>query len=244
MKRSVKSIGIYGDSFTAGRVNAAVNGLPYHWSTLLQKYFSCELENYGAPGSSIYYSYLKFQENYHKHDVNIFLVTEPYRYTTPVTIDNDLINFTSLSTLDWHEESTFVNVRKKDLMGWFLASDPKFLEEMAGLMVEKINGLDTDCVMFPSFEDLPKKVMEFISPDAPCGMKLYNQQSDLLDIDGIELAHKYKENFDIVVGHLVPEFNQIMFDYLKNKIETGVWQCNIMPPDKLSYTIQQLYTRR
>jgi len=242
MYRSYKNIGVYGDSFTGGGIDTVAK--ENHWSSLLQKHFNCELTNYGAAGSSIYYSYVKFKKNFHKHDLNIFLITEPSRYPSVVNVSGNELHFPNLSTLDWFDENDFIQPRKNDLIGWYLASDPTYLEEMASLMIDKVSKLDTECLIIPSFPNLPQEILDIISADTPRLYELYDHQCKLLDIDGVEFATKYKENFEIMIGHLVPEYNQLVFDCIKHKLDTGVWENNIPLPDKLAYTIEQLYIKR
>jgi hypothetical protein len=79
-------IGIFGDSY------AASTG-PTSWGSLLATMNNCEVENFAERGSSLFYSYLKFIENYKNVDVMVFLVTAPGRLYHP---EQTLANIFSL----------------------------------------------------------------------------------------------------------------------------------------------------
>lgn len=65
-------IAIFGDSY------AASTG-PTSWGSLLSTMNNCEVKNFAVRGTSLFYSYLKFIENYKNFDIVIFLVTAPGR---------------------------------------------------------------------------------------------------------------------------------------------------------------------
>lgn len=69
------TMGIWGDSFAAFRVNQTSNTI--HWFDVLQKYYT--IDNWAVCASSIDYSYTRFMENHHKYEKNIFVVTHPGR---------------------------------------------------------------------------------------------------------------------------------------------------------------------
>ena len=65
-------IAIFGDSY------AASTG-PTSWGSLLATMNNCEVKNFAKRGTSLFYSYLRFIENYINFDVIVFLVTAPGR---------------------------------------------------------------------------------------------------------------------------------------------------------------------
>ena len=70
-------IAIYGDSFASFEINTqSIEGLA--WVDIVKQH--CEtVENFAVPGSSFYYSFVKFKQHYRSFDINIFLVTQPDR---------------------------------------------------------------------------------------------------------------------------------------------------------------------
>jgi hypothetical protein len=74
------SIGIYGDSF-------AQDILEISWVNQLRLMLNCNVICYGLRGTSLIYSYSKFLNNYSKHDLNIFVLTDPSREDV---YDNDV----------------------------------------------------------------------------------------------------------------------------------------------------------
>jgi hypothetical protein len=235
----MKSIGIFGDSFTG------VDYLPsykYHWSSLLASNLGSDLTNYGKPGSSIYHSYKKFEQNYHKHDLNIFLVTEPSRYIKPVTlVDDSPVYVPGISAL----ENLKKNMHTRDvetLYGWFLASDDNFNNDMAILMVEKVCELDNNCIIIKCF----------IS--SPVGNSIHAMPLHLTYLQRIQMTYFERaferafdnlkpgvENHDIISGHLLPEINEILFKIMLKKIETGVWDCKLPNHIKYKYSLDEVF---
>lgn len=69
-------IAIFGDSY------AASTG-PTSWGSFLATMNNCQVENFAKRGTSLFYSYLKFIDNYKNFDVIVFLVTAPGRLHHP-----------------------------------------------------------------------------------------------------------------------------------------------------------------
>ena len=113
-------IGIYGDSF------AAHNGLgvDHQWPIILGKNITgSNITNYAKSSTSVYYSYKQFLNNYHKHDINIFLVTNPYRYTKPFIDTRREILLGSLHGVESYKKQ---NIKKLSSI------DIKILDDMIG----------------------------------------------------------------------------------------------------------------
>ena len=66
-------IGIFGDSWASEFLDEPHNYLG--WPEILAKQPGYEVTNFAVPGSSLYYSYKEFLENYKNYDINIFLIT-------------------------------------------------------------------------------------------------------------------------------------------------------------------------
>jgi hypothetical protein len=225
----MKSIGIFGDSFTG------VESWPsykYHWSRLLASNLGSDLTNYGKPGTSVYYSYKNFVQNYHKHDLNIFLVTEPGRYIKPVVLVNNssvyIPGVTALENLQKNMHSRDIDA----LRGWFLASDDNFNIDIVTLMLEKVCELDNNCIIIKCFSTSSVGNCTDVMPLdlfylQRAQMTYFKQEFDIPNIN------PNSENSDIISGHLLPEINEILFKIILKKIETGVWDCSL--PSCITY---------
>jgi hypothetical protein len=243
MYLSIKSIGIYGDSFTG---YTSIPSIKYHWSNLLAQEFNCDLVNYGRGGSSIYFSYKKFLDNYSKHDCNIFLVSEPNRYISPVSLsDGSELCIPSLSALDYY---SFVGDERlvNELRGWFIRSNDEFNADMAELMIEKILLLDDSTVVIPCFNtSVSDKLRIRLSLGSDSSLMLYQEyQAAAYNVNNNILIDNYIENTNVVSGHFVPEFNELLFRIIVNRIKTGQWDWIVPKNMKLRYKFDEVWTKR
>lgn len=238
----MKSIGVFGDSYTG---QADGPSAKYHWSTLLAKHYDCEMKNYGTGGSSIYFSYKQFLENHHKHDLNIFLITETSRYIKPVTLySGKEIYIPSISVLDQNKDDIYSH-KQEDLRGWFMVSDETYNNDMAYLMLEKIYTISGNTIFISCFGNwLSTQIKEYIlEKDAIDFWNLYAYQAKLFGFDPFELVNKYTENNLVISGHLVPEIHELVSEKIINRISTGVWE-NTMPSNiKFKYAFSEAFIK-
>jgi len=77
-------VGIYGDSFACLRSirNTKLNN-DTPWMEVLKSLGNYKITNFGLSGSSVYWSYKNYKENYKKFDKNIFITTSPDRIYVP-----------------------------------------------------------------------------------------------------------------------------------------------------------------
>lgn len=226
-------IGIYGDSF-ANSPNQP--SMKTHWSTLLQEKLEVEtIDNYGIPGSSIFYSYTKFLDNYHKYDLNIFLVTEPNRYIKAVPTDsNGTVFIPSLPGIEVMRNQVGFDRRvANDLRGWFISSCDDYNRVVADLMLEKIKALDKKVIFVPCFYNS-------LSPDlvAETGVGTNNlhdiqtYQFKLLGLS-VDITDQGRESPELISGHFTPEVNEIVCNIMLNRIQTGQWDWTL--PDTIGF---------
>jgi hypothetical protein len=151
-------IGIYGDSFAAKFHDCP---LETHWAYKLGTKPNIETTNFAETGSSTFYSYKKFLENYQFFDVNIFLFTTPYRYTKPVFFSESkkpdfFANYTHVETILTTQKDHLLSNKDKEflehLKGWFIVSDDEYNEEMQLLMLKDIINRDKNVVLYPSLK--------------------------------------------------------------------------------------------
>ena len=139
-------IAIFGDSY------AASTG-PTSWGSLLSTMNNCEVENFAGRGSSLFYSYLKFKENYKNFDVTIFLVTNPGRLYHPEQILANI--FTLEYRLSTGPHSLEVESILQAAMQYFLHLQNSEFDNFVHLsIIEKIVQLskenDKKVIMLPS----------------------------------------------------------------------------------------------
>jgi hypothetical protein len=73
-------IGIFGDSYA---YHPAANPAHLEWWQYVQQFPDIEIDNYGAAGSSLYYTWKQFQDNHHKYDKVIVCMTVCNRLWMP-----------------------------------------------------------------------------------------------------------------------------------------------------------------
>ena len=71
-------IAIYGDSYASFCLDQPNNHRGQSWVDVIKEYH--DVENFGRPGSSFFYSYEKYLENFNKFDYNIFIIANPNRF--------------------------------------------------------------------------------------------------------------------------------------------------------------------
>lgn len=75
------TVGIFGDSFADENVFKDKPGLS--WVEYLRNYYARDVKSYGKAGTSLYYSYELFLDNYKYYDKVIFVCTDLGRVTLP-----------------------------------------------------------------------------------------------------------------------------------------------------------------
>jgi hypothetical protein len=237
----MKNIGIFGDSFGDPGKNQYSK---LHWSNLISQRLNTNVVNYCESGSSQYFSYKTFLENHGKYEDIIFVVTDPYRYVVP--IENNIgkkIHYPNISHLE-RSNSLPVNF-KKNLMGWFLCSPGEFNIEMSNLMMEEIYRARPSTVFIPSFEfSLSDKIIKKFKLTS--NINFFDLQKLQIKLLGQEwsIFEQLEENSELLAGHLLPELNEVVFNNIKHKIETGEWNWNLPENITLNYKFEEVYYKR
>lgn len=240
------NIGIYGDSF------AEYNSFGHNnqWPVILGKKFAdSNITNYAISGSSVYYSYKQFLNNYHKHDINIFLVTNPTRYTKPfINNHSNEILFGTLNGVEDYKKQNIKNLSSidikvlDDLVGWFMASDEEFLSTASELMINQLLTLDSKVILFPCFEQsftdnqyknhsLPK---EHVMHNYVLRIKTLLNLNDDFNTWTTEVP-------STMAQHLTPEFNEFVAEVMYKKITTGIWDFSNFENIKLEHPREYYY---
>ena len=238
-------IGLYGDSFT-GEVVSSNSGITYHWSTLLADSIGGELTNFGRAGSSIYYSYRNFLENYNKFDLNIFVISMPDRYIKPITLNQgDIAFIPNIDTLEYFAKTNQLSEKEKThLVGWFISSDEVYHTDMTDLMIDKIVELDPSVVLIPGFKDALSSGLSRKLGNAIDLIELQQKQALDYNANLPNLIAHYEENLDIISGHFTPEYNEYLFKVIKTRIDTGIWNNIPMPKMEFKYSFNEVFIKR
>ena len=241
------NIGIYGDSFAEYNFFGHNN----QWPVILGKKFAdSNITNYAVSGSSVYYSYKQFLNNYHKHDINIFLVTNPYRYTKPIieTHSNKEILFGNLGGVTDYKKQNIKNLSSidkrilNDLVGWFMASDEEFLSTASELMINQLLTLDSKVILFPCFEEslTDGQHKKYGIPKEHVMHNYVKRIITLLNITP-EFNTWTTEVPSTMAQHLTPEFNEFVADCMYKKIITGIWDFSNFKNIKLEHPREYYY---
>jgi hypothetical protein len=128
-------IGIFGCSYACpvsncGQPNYNMSGRS--WMKILEEDFNYTVTSFGSSGSSMYYSYSLFKENYKKYDKIVFLGTYPDRKYCP--------NFGKQHVLFSNTHKDFTNIEYYEPIKIYFKyfHNPKEADDMKELMVDDI----------------------------------------------------------------------------------------------------------
>ena len=235
------NIGIYGDSFA----QANHPDLAICWYKLLAERLDGVCYNYGKPGSSVYFSYKEFIKSCNRYDLNIFLVSRPGRFPEEIILSNkrtyyisSLDNLTRLKNnvkLSEDDEFTLNN-----LTGWFNSPHSSFDNDMADLMIDKIETLHDNTIIVPCFKNSfrPDRYIKYkLNANTNTMHSMMIRQFDLLGIDQQIMPIET----EIICGHLGPEWNKFFAQVLYTKIITGNWDYTGFYDVKMEHPINYYY---
>jgi len=217
-------IGVYGDSFAA---RWAFSDIETHWWHILGKSLNAEVECFGKSGTSTFFSYKHFLENHKNFDINIFFVTNFYRYTKQVKLGKQKQEyFATYDQVDVIEKRYKKELSSTDLSmldnirGWFLASDDEYNEVCQSLIVKDIVSKDPKVIFYPSFHDsLNESVMKELNliPESNAWQWM-NKIDEWFKIP-VRLDHD--EILPVIACHFTPEINvrfaEAMYNYIVKK---------------------------
>lgn len=218
-------LAVYGDSFGEYFKESKTTSWPY---LVAQKLNATVFENFSAGGTSTFYSYKKFIDNYKNFDLNIFLVTDPYRYTSTLNVNGTKSFISSLSCLDnlsnTNEWSKFDKQIADFLRGWFISLDTEFMETAQELIVKEIESLSPNTLILPCFEgSLNQERRNYKNLGKFSLMNMAVIQGFMLDMNKGQKfdGRPFRENSNFISCHMTPETNavlsDIIVDHLLNK---------------------------
>jgi len=224
------NLGIYGDSFAATGLSTNTDNWINYIVKLLEEDSkqSIKVDNYARAGSSLYFSYKNLLATGSKHDLVIFLVTDPHRYPNSIVINHQHHYITSIPHIEKLENTyagqlpTNTQELFNNLRGWFLVPNFDFNDDMSDLMINKIEKLHHNIIIYPCFTNSFKqerfKRYKLDSTIHPCHSFCF-RQAELL---GMDMNIKRQEK-PTLFGHLTPEFNKYLAKVLFSKYKTGKW---------------------
>jgi len=243
------NIGIFGDSFAQFNKDAT----PFHWSTIIKEKLNAEVEHYGYPSTSLFYSYKKFLENYTKYDLIIFAVTDPDRYVKtfdwidkPANTNQYISGYGNV--IDLKKKASHEQDKKMlaHLEGWFIMSDFEYNSTMQELMMRHMESLHTNIIFYPCFVQsfLLERYNQSGFPKPFAMYSLLERQIQLIKLLGhttLMPLHCRKENTKVLAGHLSPEMNEYVAEAMLSKITTGNWKFSNLDDIKMKHPVSYYY---
>lgn len=235
--KEVKHVGIFGDSF-------AEHAPAPHWSGQLEQHYGCQVTCYGEGSSSVYYSYNVFKENFHKHDLNIFLSTSPSRYTKSVLTTDGKRTYVTAGSIDYLKLN---NADKEQIIGYYESMDIDFMRDTASLMLHEVARLDPDVIFIPCFPDSITLRSNSLFGFTLCD--LVELQIKLLTNNSNQNWGKFLINYadnaaPCLVGHLSAEMSNVVFQAIVNCIENNNYFYEIPKNITMMNFLDYYYTRR
>lgn len=216
-------IAIYGDSFAA---RWAYSPKETHWWYILGTMLNAEVECFGLSGTSTFFSYKNFLNNYKNFDLNIFFATNSFRYTKRIDFQNGMQEY--IATYDQidtilqrskkftRDESSFL----ESLRGWFIASDDEYNQKCQTLILKDVLAKDNKAIIYPSFvdsidEEGKKELNIEVHSCAEHWLNIVNQYFPN------EKRKNYIENLEVIACHFTPEINVAFAEAMYNYIKKG-----------------------
>lgn len=245
-------IAIYGDSFAAHQLHIKdSNGkiLQEHlgrgWPEILEDYY--EIKNFGESGTAFMYSYELFLQHYSEYDLNIFIVTTPYR-TYVRALDGILIigldyvdeNITRIKKGPFYDKKYIhLEILKSIRVYLELWQDIEMLRHIQHGLVNNLWNLAPNTLVIPVFED-------------SIGQTNFNLQ----DLAGLELTMidsniRHRLLYPIILDckrkcHFSEENNKVMAKLILSAIksEKRIFEADptdlVMPSKDLNFYIKDI----
>lgn len=224
------NIGVFGCSFA----NCSDEVQDIVWYNILAKQlngyvYNFELntkdKSYGEAASSLFYSYNKFLTYNTLHDLNIFVVTDPYKFTKKIkAYDNRPDIFVpGIQNCDSHlKDSNLLDTAReaiKDIKSWYIVNDDEFMLHTAELMINNmIQKTTTKTIFIGAYIDSRYNQNMKNNLCFDWGLwDLHNVQSKSLEIK----ASNFKESRTCMAAHFTKESNTVLSNLLFNYIKFG-----------------------
>lgn len=239
---------VYGDSFGDGGMYKDTEGVANigdWWPTRLAIRLQLHgIDNFCAGGTPFVFAYNAFINNYKNYDINVVLVTDPYRYTQKILLPtvNPKPSYlaSSIKQLDYIKENYDLTTAEaktvNELITWHIVKDDNFLAHAQQLMVDDILKRAPKTIIVPCF----KQSAPFIN----AGLNdLVDYQWNTFGITTPNEREQYTEKPDVIGCHFTPEMNKVVSDIIFNRLITGEWDWNF-PKIKHPHPIEYYYDKK
>lgn len=251
----IMSLGIFGDSFADDNENILQGVKRTSWLVELSRKLDLKLENHGYPGTSLWYSYKKFLENYKDKTNIVFVYTEHNRWPS---LDGTLKRFGSIYSQEMLDRFPDISKDEYDILQQMVNVHKYIFEEEFNIFVfqQIFNNVNAICK-----ENNIKlvNVFPFVDDDFPIDVSnSYGScltglttisQNELKDVKYVMTygIMKFKhpklkflsDNVDYRANHLSSVNNTILADIILNQFDKNE-VLNLYHDDRFVYDIQIL----
>jgi len=215
-------LGIFGDSFTNDRKN-----IDWSWTNQFAEKLGTTAENFGYPATSLFYSYQQFLLHKDKFDLIVFVVTEPQRYTRPVTINGVEDFYCNIGDVENAlKKSDIDDLDKRELehlFGWYFMQDRDFMITSQDLLLSHMESMHDNIIFYPAFCDsfTVARTGKYGLPYNYSFFDMVCLQTKLLGATTEQIS-SHKE-LSTLSNHLAKEFNDCFANILYNKYRNNSW---------------------
>lgn len=225
-------LGIFGDSYATYRTE----NLETNWFNVLKNLYllnekkTLEIKHHGAGGASLFDSYSKLKLYKKNYDICILFITNPGRY--PCTFqDKDLPrpyyipNIHQIDFICSNKKLSDESRRKlENIKPWFNNELYHYHTITHHIMINEIKKCFPDIILLPCFESSLSveqyKEEKFNSNDTLS--VFYFKQLSLLQLEPPQINGEIEES-NIICGHLIPEYSEMLGNVIYQKIKTNDW---------------------
>lgn len=218
-------LAVIGDSFADFSSESTPRDVEYAWFNILAEKLDAKLYHKALRGGSVYNSYKSFLTLYQKCDLIIFIVTNPERYTKVFTFSDGHKRVVGSAAYCDYLRNTFEGLTEDDykildgIQNYLMFDDYEFKNDMSELMLQHIKSLHSNVIFYPSFAHSfqPERKKKEKIPNKYCLNEIQKKQMNQLRLDSDTL---FRET-DLIVGHLVHEYNAAFANVLHSRIASG-----------------------
>lgn len=227
-------IAVYGDSFAEYNPQGKFPG----WPERLAEKMNAEVSIFGKAGTSVLFSYRKFLENYKDYDLNIVLITDPFRYPKAIELSgNKEVYAVNYANIENHRknyaQSQLDHKILDNLEGWFISMDETLYQLFAELATKDMASMRNNTIFYPCFTcswgpDFYKTLG--LRPDRD----LFSIRDNVFKRIGVE-PNNFTENNLVISNHFSPELNESFANFLLTKINTNEWDFDMLFNTELTH---------
>lgn len=220
-------LGIYGDSFAASHADSN----HFAWYNLLAEklggiVFNFDIhkehQSYGSGSSPTFETYKKFKKYFQRHDINIMIVTDSWRFPSGIKTEKFGLVYPGYNNVIGYLENEKHNLTSQEieifehLKNWYLVNDTEFMEVSQELMLKEIETSCHNVLLIPAGEATFNQERKNRSPIRFNMWEYHSIQYKELGIKKKIPLHQ-EERHDKISCHLTLESNtvlaELIYDY-------------------------------